>query len=165
MARVALKRAITPEWIDTVFEANRQQPYARELLFSTRVKLMSWVTLGLCPSLYAAARQAEDLPVSLAALYAKANHTELAVLRALVQGSTQRLAPVMGVMAHPATLAGWRVRIVDGNPPPASEKRLEALRDRQAAALPGHTLVVYDPDRAGSPTSWPARTRTVRNAP
>jgi IS4 transposase len=36
------------------------------------------------------------------------------------------------------------VRIVDGNHLPASEKRLKPLRGFRGAALPGHSLVVYD---------------------
>jgi IS4 transposase len=38
------------------------------------------------------------------------------------------------------------VRIVDGNHLPASEKRLAPLRGFRGAALPGHSLVVFDPD-------------------
>ena len=52
-----------------MFEAHRQRQYPRELLFSTVVELVSLVSLGLRPSLHAAARKAENLPVSLAALY------------------------------------------------------------------------------------------------
>jgi IS4 transposase len=43
-------------------------------------------------------------------------------------------------------LPGWQLRVVDGNHLPASEKRLAPLRGYRGAALPGHTLVVYDPD-------------------
>lgn len=41
---------------------------------------------------------------------------------------------------------GYQVRIVDGNHLPASEKRLMLLRGFRGAALPGQSLVVYDPD-------------------
>ena len=145
MARVALERAIEPGWVDEVFEAHRQRQYSRELLFSTVVELMSLVSLGLRPSLHAAARQAE-LPVSLAALYDKIRRTEPAILRALVRGSAERLAPVVEAMASPPSLPGWRLRVLDGNHLAASEKRLAPLRGWRGAALPGHTLVVYDPD-------------------
>ena len=40
-----------------------------ELLFSTVVDLMTLVTLGLRPSLHAAAQKARDLTVSITALY------------------------------------------------------------------------------------------------
>ena len=145
MARVALERAIEPGWVDEVFEAHRQRQYSRELLFSTVVELMSLVSLGLRPSLHAAARRAE-LPVSLAALYDKIRRTEPAILRALVRGSAERLAPVVEAMASPPSLPGWRLRVLDGNHLAASEKRLAPLRGWRGAALPGHTLVVYDPD-------------------
>ncbi|BCG01308.1 hypothetical protein PPGU19_058760 [Paraburkholderia sp. PGU19] len=117
MARLALQRAIAPQWIDEVFAEHRQRQYPRELLFSTVVELMTLVSLGLSPSLHAAATQTKPLPVSLAALYEKVNRTEPAILRALVQGSAQRLGPV-----------------------------LAALREQRGAALPGHALVVYEPD-------------------
>jgi hypothetical protein len=41
---------------------------------------------------------------------------------------------------------GYRTRILDGNHLPASQKRLGPLRDFRGAALPGQSLVVYDPD-------------------
>ena len=148
MARMALDRALPAQWIDEVFDEHRQRQYPRELLFSTVVELMSLVTLGLRPSLHAAAREMENLPVSLAALYDKVNRTEPAVLRALVQGSAQRLAPVGDCLEQRSSLPGWQLRVFDGNHLPASEKRLQALRGFRGAALPGHTLVVYDPDSA-----------------
>jgi IS4 transposase len=146
MARLALQRAIAPQWIDEVFAEHRQRQYPRELLFSTVVELMTLVSLGLSPSLHAAATQAKHLPVSLAALYEKVNRTEPAILRALVQGSAQRLEPVLAAWPCQASLPGWRVRVLDGNHLPASEKRLAALREQRGAALPGHALVVYEPD-------------------
>lgn len=146
MARVALERAIEPGWVDEVFEDHRQRQYPRELLFSTVVELVTLVSLGLRPSLHAAAKQASHLPVSLAALYDKVKRTEPAILRALVQGSAQRLAPVVAPMGCTRSLAGWRLRVLDGNHLPASQKRLAPLREHRGAALPGHTLVVYDPD-------------------
>lgn len=149
MAHLALDRAMPASWIDEVFQAHRQRQYPRELLFSSVVELMLLVTLGLRPSLHAAARKmAQRLPVSLAALYAKVQRTEPAVLRALVQGSAQRLLPLQQSLDRPQSLAGWQLRVFDGNHLPASEKRLAPLRGFRGAALPGHTLVVYDPDSA-----------------
>ncbi len=146
MTRVALEQAMPADWIDEVFEANRQRQYPRELLFSTVVDLVWLVSLGLRPSLHAAAKQASHLPVSVTALYDKINRTELPILRALVQGNARRLTPVVAQMGTPSSLPGWRLRILDGNHLPASEKRLKPLREHRGAALPGHTLVVYDPD-------------------
>ena len=149
MAHLALQRALPAQWIDEVFQVSRKRQYPRELLFSSVVELMMLVTLGLRPSLHAAARRMrEHLPVSMAALYAKVKRTEPAVLRALVQGSAQRLAPVAADAASVSSLPGWQLRVFDGNHLPASEKRLGPLRGFRGAALPGHTVVVYDPDTA-----------------
>jgi IS4 transposase len=146
MARLVLEQALPSGWVDEVFERHRQRQYSRELLFSTVVELMTLVSLGLRPSLHAAARAMPSLPVSLGALYDKVNHTEPAVLQALVRGSAERLAPVVAAVGSSASLTGWQVRILDGNHLPASEKRLAALRGHRGAALPGQALVVYDPD-------------------
>jgi len=149
MAHLALDRALPASWIDEVFQTHRQRQYPRELLFSSVVELMLLVTLGLRPSLHAAARKlAQRLPVSLAALYAKVQRTEPVVLRALVQGSAERLVPLVGCLPERQSLPGWQLRVFDGNHLPASEKRLAPLRGFRGAALPGHTLVVYDPDSA-----------------
>lgn len=155
MTHLVLQRAISAESVDSVFEAHRERQYTRELLFSTVVELMSLVALGLRPSLHAAAQQAisdGELGVSLTALYEKVNHAEPAVLRALVAGSAERLAPVLQHLAPPVTgagdnysLPGYRLRIVDGNHLPASEHRIAPLRSVRSAALPGLSLVVYDP--------------------
>jgi IS4 transposase len=148
MARLGLQRAVGAEWVDEVFESHRGGQYTRELLFSTVVELMSLVALGLRPSLHAAAQKARELPVSLAALYDKVNRTEPALVQALVRGSATRLAPVMASLRKGTApwLRGYRVRVVDGNHLPASEKRLQPLRGFRGAALPGHSLVVFDPD-------------------
>jgi IS4 transposase len=146
MARLALEQALPAVWVDEVFQTHRRRQYPRELMFSTIVELMSLVALGLRPSLHAAVRKMEKLPVSLAALYDKLQRTEPEILRALVRGSAQRLAPVAGLLDCQSSLPGWQLRIVDGNHLPGSDKRLALLRGQRGAALPGHSLVVYDPD-------------------
>jgi IS4 transposase len=135
-------------WIDAVFEEHRRSQYTRELLFSSVVEIMSVVAMGLRPSLNAAAKAYAGLPVSITALYGKINHTDPHVIRALVQGSSDRLEPVLHAMnpSRAATVEGYRLRIIDGNHLPASEKRLKPLRQFRGAALPGYSLVVYDPD-------------------
>jgi IS4 transposase len=145
-ARTALEHALPPGWVDAVFEAHRQRQCARELLFSAVVELMTLVVLGLRPSLHAAARQMDGLPVSLASLYDKVNHTEPDVLRGLVQGCAERLAPVMARVGTRTGLPGFAPRVIDGNHLAASEKRLGVLRGHRGAASPGQSVVVHDPD-------------------
>ena len=148
MVRLAMRRALDPVWIDDLFEQHRQSQYTREFLFSTTVEVMSLVATGLRPSLHAAAKACRDLPVSITALYDKINRTEPDLVRALVQGSAQRLTQIVKPLLRrrAPVLPGYRVRIVDGNHLPATEKRIKPLRDFRGAALPGQSLVVYDPD-------------------
>lgn len=148
MARMALERALDPSWVDALFEEQRDRQYTRELLFSTVVELTAAVALGLQPSLHAAAQARRSLPVSLPALYGKLQRTEPGLMGALVRGSFERLAPAVCELEPKRTewVPGLRVRIVDGNHLPASEKRLGPLRGFRGAALPGHSLVVYEPE-------------------
>jgi IS4 transposase len=149
MARLALQEALEPQWLDELFEDHRQTQYRRELLFSNVVEIMSLVAVGQRPSIHAAAQAMEEsLPVSITALYDKINRTEPALVRALVAGSAERLGPLMRPLRDRsgAMVAGRRLRILDGSHLPASDKRLKPLRGFRGAALPGQSLVVYDPD-------------------
>lgn len=147
MARLALQRALDPAWVDAVFEQHRQYQYQGELLFSTMVELMSVVSVGMRPSVHAAFQAAPGIPVSVQALYGKIKRTDPGLVRALVRGGGERLLPVVESMCGTSSPAikGYRVRIIDGNHLPASEKRLKPLRAFRGAALPGQSLVVYDP--------------------
>ena len=149
MARLVAQRALDPTWLDTLFEAERQRQYKRELLFSSVIDLMAEVVLGLKPSVYAAARARRQFPVSITALYDKINRTDPELVRALVRGSAERFSPVLEQLTNERApwVRGYQVRIVDGNHFPATDKRLAAVRDFRGAALPGHALVVFDPDR------------------
>ncbi|EAU69083.1 isrso13-transposase protein [Stigmatella aurantiaca DW4/3-1] len=148
MARLVLQRAVSAEWMDSLFEAHRKRQYTRELLFSTVVELMSVVAMGLRPSLHAGAKATEG-GTSIAALYEKVNRMEPDLVRALVRGSAQRLEPVVQPLrtGEKPWAEGYRVRVMDGNHLPASEKRLKPLREFRGAALPGHSLVVYAPEQ------------------
>jgi IS4 transposase len=148
MAQVTLARALDAAWMDALFEEHRQRQYSRELMFSTVVDLMATVAVDIQPSVHAAAQAREDLPVSLAALYDKINNTEPSLARALVAGSAKRIEPVAKAVRSTRTplCPGYRIRVLDGNHLPSTEKRLAPLRGFRGAALPGHSLVVYDPD-------------------
>ena len=151
MAHVTLRRALAASWLEALFVQHAERQYVRSLLFSTVVDLMASVTFGFRPSIHAAVKAlGNTLPVSLTALYDKINRTEPVLVRALVRDGAQRLAGVLSALAgaRRAAVAGYAVRIVDGNHLPATEKRLKALRGLRGAALPGHTLVVYDPQLA-----------------
>jgi len=148
MAHVTLRRALATPWLDALFAEHAGRQYVRLLLFSTVVDLLASVTFGFRPSIHAAVKAVgATLPVSLTVLYDKINRTEPALVRAMVREGAQRLAGVLAALTPRPQVGGggYTVRIVDGNHLPATEKRLKALRGLRGAALPGHTLVVYDP--------------------
>jgi IS4 transposase len=148
MARLTLQYALDPSWMDTLFKRESGRQYQRELMFSTAVELMSIVAVGSQPSLHAAAKASPNLNVSLQALYDKIKHTEPNLVRALVSEGAARLNDVLAPMIQKQArmVPGYQVRIVDGSHLPATEKRLKPLRGFGGASLPGHSLVVYDPD-------------------
>ena len=86
MAQLSLARALEAKWIDELFEQHSASQYTRELLFSTTVDLMSLVSLGLSPSIHAAAKSmGEQLDVAVQSVYNKLNGIEPQVVRALVR--------------------------------------------------------------------------------
>ena len=55
------------------------------------------------------------------------------------------MCPVSCEQVHVPWVPGYRVKIIDGNCLEASDRRLKALREGQGGALPGQSLVVYEP--------------------
>lgn len=148
MARAAMEHALAPEALDELFAKNAERQYTRDLLFSSMVDLMGLVVSKAAPSIHAAYQTVADtLPVTITSVYNKLNGLEPGVTSALVSHTANRLAPVIVSMEGqmPALLAGYRVRILDGNHLAATERRLHVLRGSVAGPLPGHSLVVLDP--------------------
>ena len=143
-----LARVFCPDELDGLFEQNAQRQYTKELLFSTLFDLMSQVVCGIRPSIHAAYQASlEEIAVSITSVYNKLNATETGISAALVRYSAAELAPVtrgLGGALEPL-LPGFRVKIIDGNCIKATEHRIEELRYTKAGALPGKSLVVYDP--------------------
>jgi hypothetical protein len=149
MVRGILERAFDPKRLDAMFAKTAQTGYTRELLFSTTVRLMSEVVLGVSPSVHAAYQDASDpVPVTVAAVYDKLKGIETGVSAELVRDSARQLAPIINLMRGkvPPLLKGYRTRILDGNHLAGTEHRIKGLRRLRAAALPGQSLVVLDPE-------------------
>ena len=149
MMRGLLEVVFRPQRLDEIFKSYSQVQYTRELLFSTLVNLLSLVVCGIHPSVIAAYKaKAEELNVTRGALYQKLNGVETEVSAALLRETSRELEQLIQQMGGQQTplLAGYQVRILDGNALAATEHRLEVLRSVGAAALPGKSLVVLDPD-------------------
>lgn len=149
MTRALLEYALNPKALDEVFGKHAVKQYEGKLLFSSVVDVMGLAVCRVQPSVKTAYMAMKDtLPVTLQAFYYKLNGVEPAVTAAMVRHVTDRLAPVIEEMGgqFPPLLPGYRVRIIDGNHLAATDRRLAVLRESNVPALPGHSLVILDPD-------------------
>ena len=87
--------------------------------------------------------------VSIAALYDKLKGVEGSVCSAVVRETASDLSQILDALniKPEPWLPGYAIRILDGNCLAASEKRLQVHQGISAAALPGKSLVVLDPER------------------
>jgi IS4 transposase len=148
MVRGALERVFGADRLDLWYERTAQKQYTRALLFSTVYDLMSQVVFCVQPSVRAASLAHEaDVGTSIVSVYNKLHGLETHTSAELVRYSARELAPLIAQIdgEREPWLAGYRVKIVDGHCIEASEHRLGVLRDVKAAALPGKSLVVYEP--------------------
>jgi hypothetical protein len=147
MTRILLENLFGAAQLDAVFRDVAEKQYTNQLLFSTCAELLVEVTLFGCPSVNAAClRNQEALPVSFVSVYQKLKRIEPAVCQALVGRTADRARDVIGALegqrAEP--IAGYRLRIGDGNVLGRSERRLGVLRGTNVAALPGQCVVLFD---------------------
>ncbi|HCS91645.1 MAG TPA: IS4/IS5 family transposase, partial [Chromatiaceae bacterium] len=118
------------------------------MLFSTIFNLMSAVVFKTHPSINAAYKeQGESIGVSITSVYNKLNGLESTTSAALVRDTAREQAAIVEQMGGQCApwLPGYRIKVLDGNCIEATEHRLEVLRETKAGALPGKSLVVYDP--------------------
>ena len=149
MLRGLMESVFNPERIDAIFDHHAQVQYTRELLFSDVVNVLSLVVCGIHPSVNAAYKaKAEDLNIERSTFYRKLNGVETDVSAALLRDTASELERLIQQMGgqSPSLLAGYQIRILDGNALAATEHRLAVLESVGAAPLPGKSLVVLDPE-------------------
>lgn len=147
MVQGLLEQILNEEKLNIWFEANRGRQYTGELLFSTVVALMLEVVCQMRTSVHVAYRNTENITVSLTSLYNKLNGMKTETSAALVRHVTKESEAIIREMKGelPALLPGYRTKLLDGNCIEATHHRLKVLRDTKAGALPGKSLVVFDP--------------------
>ena len=146
--RALLERVITPEKLNQLYDEAVETQYTRELLFSTVFDLMGKVVTKVFPSINAAYQDKKDeIGVSITSVYNKLNGLDISASRALVEQTGQDLQAIIKQLQGECKpwLPGFRVKMLDGNCIEATERRLKVLRNKAAGALPGKSLVVYDP--------------------
>src|SRR5262249_55975658 len=148
MVRASLERVLGADRLDLWYERTAQRQYTRDLLFSSVYDLMNQGVFCVQPSVRAAyqAHQNEVGP-SLVSVYNKLNGLEPHTAAELVRYSAREFAPLIKHMGGDRVpwLEGYRVKIVDGTCLEASEHRMKELREATGRALPGKSLVVYEP--------------------
>jgi len=145
MARAVLERCLNPQQLDAWFARIAEGQYTRNLLFSTVFELMMQVVSRQHPSVHAACQAArEPLTVSLKSIYNKLNGLEPSTSAALVRYSAEQATGLIEEVggARPALLAGYRVKVLDGNWLEGREHRLQETCHQTAAPLPGKALLV-----------------------
>ena len=150
MVRATMENVLSAQDLDNLFAetAVRQRP--SELAFSLVADLMGTVVCGVRPSMHAAFQaRSDEIDVTIKALYDKLRRIVPQVTRELVRGTAARLA---AIIAHTEGsfrpwLPGYRVKILDGNHLRRTDRRLKELRTQNSAPLPGHSLVMLDPER------------------
>jgi IS4 transposase len=148
MVRGTLERVLGADPLDLWYERTAQKQYTRDLLFSTVYDLMSQVVFRIQPSVHAAYRAQEaQVGTSVVSVYNKLQEIETHTSAELVRYSARQLQPLIEHVGGERApwLPGYQVKIVDGNAIEASEHRLKELRGLEAGALPGKSLVVYEP--------------------
>ena len=148
MARGMMEHILNPEQLDEWFEKTAEKQYTKDLLFSNIFDIMSQVVSGAHPSVHAAYQASnEDISVSATSLYNKLNGIETNTSAELVRYAANAVMPIIkglkGTM--PSLLPGKTIKLLDGNCIEASDHRIDELRTLAAGALPGKSLVVYDP--------------------
>jgi IS4 transposase len=150
LAQMTLDRVLSDKGTEDVFHECANHQYQRTLLFSSLTRLMASVVLCRQRSVRAAyLHAAEELSVSLNAVYGKLDRLEPALSQALVRYSYRQVREVcdeLGTVRQSPVL-GYRPKILDGNHLSATDHRLKETRCSTAAPLPGKLLVVLDPLR------------------
>ena len=152
MVRILAERILSKDRIDGIFDQiDNKDQYTRELLFSELFELMSQVVLKTFSTVHSAYRHPSfSSNVSLTSIYNKLNSTEPQTSRALVNQTASEMYSTIAALKgkRRPLIENLRVKMLDGNCIEASEQRLKVLReqDTKKAALPGKSLVIYDPE-------------------
>jgi hypothetical protein len=147
MVRALLENLLNADTLDPWFDTVRQSQYTKEILFSSLVGLMLNVVCKIRPTVHSAYSHAA-IKASVVAVYDKLKNieptTSQGFVRQIAAGSETLIKNMNG--SNPPLLPGYRVKFLDGNCIEASDHRLKVLRETSAGALPGKSLVVFDPE-------------------
>lgn len=151
MARAAMENVLSAERLDALFERTASRQMNKTLMFSTVADVMGLVACKVHPSMHAAYQaKREQVGVTAKALYDKLQRLEPDISRRVVNETAARMVEVMEEMPGgvlPPPLPGYHTKVLDGNHLRRTERRIGELRNENVAPLPGHCVVVLDPQR------------------
>ena len=148
MAQALIERVINVNRLDDWFERVSEDQYTRTLLFSSVFDMMLHVVCGTKSSINEAFKHNEEnIAVSLTSVYNKINGISVNTSAELVRNVAKEIKAVIQASGgeRPSLLVGYNVLMLDGNCIESSDHRISELRNLTAGALPGKSLVVYDP--------------------
>lgn len=150
MVRATLENILAEDRLNRIFEETATRQYCRSLTFATCVDLMTMVVARIRPSINAAYKSAAtEVAVSVKSVYNKLQGIEPAVSERLVRDTAADMAAMIDHLGATVEgpLPGREVRILDGNHLGGTEHRIQELRRLGAAALPGQTIPILNPQR------------------
>jgi hypothetical protein len=150
MVRATMENVLSAERLDALFENAAGRQENKCLMFSTVADIMGLVACQIHPSVHAAYQaKKEEAAVTAKALYDKLQRMETNISRQVVRETASRMGEIIektgGIL--PEAVAGYRVKILDGNHLRRTQRRIKELRELNAAPLPGHCAVILDPQR------------------
>ena len=156
MTRALLENVLNTDFLDDIFQQHNQTQRNRHILFSFLVGLMLLVACKIRPKIHSAYKAHEKLPFTVDAVYDKIAGVEIPVAQALVSETASKMIQILRetLPPQPELIPGYHLRIVDGNKIAATDRRRKALREQDAAPLPGFALVVFEP-------AWNLITHTI----
>jgi hypothetical protein len=148
MVRAAMENVLSAERLDSLFEGAAERQQNKQLMFSAVADIMGLVACKIHPSVHAGYQaKKEELGVTAKALYDKLQRMEGNISREVVRETASRMAKIIEKTKGtiPELLTGYRVKILDGNHLRRTQRRIQELRELNAAPLPGHCAVILDP--------------------
>jgi hypothetical protein len=130
MVQALLARFLNAEKIDGWFDSVSEKQYTRKILFSSIVALMLQVVCKVRSNVHVAYLNS-DIETSRVAVYDKLKNIEINTARGLVQYIANESKLIITEMngCNTPILAGYTVKLLDGNCIEATEHRIKELQD------------------------------------
>lgn len=147
MVHGLLKRILQAEKIDVWFDSVCEVQYTRKILFSSLLGILLQVVCRTRNNVHVAYINSE-IDESRIAVYEKLKNIEAKTSREMVRYTAAESAQIIKEIKgqNAPILPGYRTLFLDGNCIEATEHRIKVLRDTKAGALPGKSLVIFDPE-------------------